>query len=344
MIIAAKVRSIVRGRGFDGVRAVHYPLARLGGRKALTSWVKRPGGMHLKLALRSFSAGNQQGWQGSPGIMDLYTLPPKRRGWLPAAVMGRVTDKIAQTRGQLKTGVCIGHIQRFVKGFNHKDFPAQATALFVEFLRSHREGDLEALGKLVTQRMLQSLAAELEQCSGPGAGATGRKKGKARGRRKGASRSMAETAAPVLSLAGAPGVNNAGKVRFVYRFLEMLGPTTVTQVRSSYDEANGGWGQVTCILPTSREVLEVDSQAREVRRAGAEPVVLDTLSVVVYEVCFNGERQSKLRAERLMKYTHSLTHSLTHSFIHSQESYLESLAPLSAQTQTELGRLLHYRR
>ncbi|CAM9410526.1 unnamed protein product [Laminaria digitata] len=198
--------------------------------------------------------------RSSGSIFDPYVYRGKGSPGLPPMMtQDGLKTRWGIVRGHVKSGMCAGVIQarnesgtkthfKHVPDFHASKFPSVANKVFKAFIEAHRKGDMHALAGLTTEELYASLKTEI-------------KNAKSKGLR-----------------------------RVAFRLSDFKEPTQVLQMRvdrKKHVSPKEGWGQVTCRLCTERELVSVDANGKELRRAEDEEMAkAQNVTIGTFEVFF----------------------------------------------------------
>jgi hypothetical protein len=209
-----------------------------------------------------------------------------------------ITARIDGAKSVLKSSYSSAFIQRHLKGFNHRTFPELAGGVFTKFMDAYRLGDVAALRSVVTEGLLEGIKQELKAQQAAEPPPSKRKKHTQQGR--GGGGKQPGPADPLPRAA----------VRTAFVVQDFLKDAAVLQMRHGFSvgkarSANTGFGQVTVLVHSRREVVSVDSKGQILmvaNAAGKEEVassgVVEVPSLLVLEVGF-GDLKENWRIARI---------------------------------------------
>ena len=180
-----------------------------------------------------------------------------------------VKSRMATAKSVLKSSYSSAFIQRHHKSFDNRTFPKLAEDVFTKFIDAHRGGEVAALRAIVTEGLGEGIKQELKMYQEVRESI---KKGRSRGGQKQQQPQKERSAFVVNGFAREASI------------LQMRHGFTVGQARS----AKTGFGQVTVLVQSRREVVVVDSRGRTTPKASGQGPsgVVDVPSLIVLEVCF----------------------------------------------------------
>ena len=192
-----------------------------------------------------------------------------------------VKYRLAEAKSVAKSSYSSAFIQKHFPGFSHKSFPAVADEVFIGFMNAYRSGDASALRIHCTDGIREGIQQELKAAQLKGVPKSN----------KGNNKSKAPQSRVLRSAFTAEG--------FVV-------PTQVIQMRHGFSTGlarskDTGFGQVTCLVQSTRRVVHVDSSTGTIvkpdRTSGgddeeAKSNLVHVPSLVVFEVGFNDPKQN----------------------------------------------------
>jgi len=230
--------------------------------------------------LRRFSLAHGVSQRSSRVIFDPYTYIPDDQKPSVFSAEG-VKYRLAEAKSVAKSSYSSAFIQKHFPSFSHKSFPAVADEVFIGFMNAYRSGDASALRIHCTDGIREGIQQELKAAqlkAGPPS-----KKG---------NKSSKSPQSKVL--------------RSAFTVEGFVVPTQVIQMRHGFSTGlarskDTGFGQVTCLVQSTRRVVHVDSSTgaivKPLRTNGEDDEetqsdLVHVPSLVVFEVGFNDSKQN----------------------------------------------------
>jgi hypothetical protein len=217
-------------------------------------------------------------------IFDPYKYVPPEE--VPSSFSAEgVQHNLAVAKSVAKSSYSAAFITRHIPTFAARTFPAEADSIFTAFMDGHREGNLAALRSVVTEGLLEGLWQELKAAGAKGAGPRGQRKGV--GKSTGAKKKQQK---PKQQQAGAAG-GDEGKFRSAFVVDGFVRKSEVLQMRHGFAglggggggnqrSAGNGFGQVTVMVQSRRQVVVVDLHGQ---RVGDDATLVEVPSLCVFE-------------------------------------------------------------
>ena len=172
--------------------------------------------------------------------------------------------KLSTAKSVAKSSYSSAFIQRHIKDFSHRTFPAIAEEHFERFMDAYRTGDMAALRGLVTDGLLSGIRQELkqqEQSAGLNSGSAG---GKARSGPKGRGAKGQRRVGGNSEASGRINAAARAPLRSAFMVDGFVRPAEVLQMRHGFApgavrQSTAAFGQVTCLVQSRRTVVMVDA-------------------------------------------------------------------------------------
>jgi hypothetical protein len=238
-------------------------------------------------ATRRLSLAHGISQRSSGVIFDPYTFVPEDQRPSTFSVEG-IKYRLVEAKSVAKSSYSSAFIQRHIPGFSHRSFPAVANEVFIGFMNAYRSGDASALRLHSTDGIREGIQQEL----------------------KAAQLKALPPSKKVGSKSKAP---QATGLRSAFTVEGFVVPTQVIQMRHGFTTGltrsmDTGFGQVTCLVQSTRRVVQVDCSSVGVAIAqqgpasggsgeggaewSAEGRLVHVPSLVVFEVGFGDSRQN----------------------------------------------------
>ena len=204
--------------------------------------------------------------QSAGVIFDPYKYVPPEE--VPSSFSADgVQYNFAVAKSVAKSSYSAAFITRHIPSFAARSFPEEADSIFKSFMDGHREGNLTALRLVVTDGLLEGLRQELKTAGAKEVAGSGQRRGSS-SRSAGAKRKQRQDK-EVNATAGA----ERGNVRSAFVVDGFVRKSEVLQMRHGFAGSGGrgnqrsasnGFGQVTVLVQSRRQVVMVDQCGRRI--------------------------------------------------------------------------------